>query len=272
MSRPIQVVGICGSLRRDSYNRALLEAATTAIDQPITWSMAEIGDLPLYNGDVEVRGFPEPVARLRTQVGDADAVLFASPEYNWSITGALKNAIDWMSRNPMSPLDYKPAAIIGGGGRSGGARSQAHLREVLAHNRVEVLEEHEVVVSRVWEVFDADLTLTDKRVAADLALLMNGFVAHIQRCIERRPRVVLLGDNPEEMARPYRTLVADYRVFPALSNAAAAALTQDRQARAVVTVGDAVAASPGLGAVPVVAGDDLAALPALLESSLSAPQ
>ena len=103
MHHPIRILGISGSLRTKSYNTALLGAVAEAMPPSMSVRIVDIGDLPLYNRDVEVQGLPGPVSRLRSELSDADAVLFACPEYNWSVTGALKNAIDWLSRNPASP-------------------------------------------------------------------------------------------------------------------------------------------------------------------------
>lgn len=210
--RQLRVLGVCGSLRERSYNLALLKAAGAALADVAAFEIAEIGDLPLYNRDVEVEGLPEPVRRFRDQIAAADAVVFASPEYNWSVTGALKNAIDWASRNPLSPLDHRPAAIIGGGGRGGTARSQAHLREVLMHNRVDVLEESEVLVPSVWTAFDDGLALVDDRVRADVEIFAGALEDHVRRDMNHRPAVVFVGATPEAASRAFRLLVADYRV------------------------------------------------------------
>lgn len=236
MTHPLSILGISGSLRHDSYNTALLRAAARLLPDRVAFSMAQIGELPLYNRDVEVLGFPPAVIRLREQMADADGLLFGSPEYNWSITGALKNAIDWASRGPQSPLDYMPAAIVGGGGRSGGARSQAHLRDVLAHNRAQVLEEPEVLVPRVWEAF-ADGALVDEKVWADMRALVVAFVAHVERDMVHRPSVVVLGRHGDTMARTIHLLAADYRVRGALTDAAAIQLIDQTRPAAVVVGG-----------------------------------
>lgn len=173
----IRIVAISGSLRRRSYNTALLRAAAEQAPAGVDVELWPIGDVPMYNGDVEAAGgFPEPVARLRAAVAGADGLLLASPEYNRSVTGALKNAVDWLSRGPDSPLDRKPAAILGGGGRSGTRLSQTHLRAVLRHNEVAVVADPEVHVARVRHAFDANLTLTDESVAAKIRQLVAALV------------------------------------------------------------------------------------------------
>ncbi len=261
---PLRILGVSGSLRSASYNTALLRTAGEAMPPAMELEIAPIGDLPLYNGDVEAAGFPEPVVRLRQRLAEADAALFACPEYNWSLTGALKNAIDWLSRNPASPLDHKPAAILGGGGRGGGARAQSHLREVLAHNRVQVYEESEVVVPRVWGAFDTSLRLQDDRVRDDIATLVEGLELHTRRDIANRPAVLAIGGDARRLARAYRALVADYRVVLALEPAAL-----DRQmarwSPVAAVVDDGFA--PGLGDLPsVTTGDTADLLPRLQQA------
>lgn len=119
----------------------------------MTIEIADISDLPLYNADVERRRIPTAVQRFRSEIDSADGILFATPEYNYSVTGAMKNAIDWASRRP-SPLDYKPAAIMGAGGRSGTARAQRHLRDILEHNRLRVVTDPEVLLPRARILFE----------------------------------------------------------------------------------------------------------------------
>ncbi len=176
-TKRVRILGISGSLREASYNSALLREIASRVGSHVDISIARIDDLPFYNRDVELVGLPEPVSRLRSQIADADAVVLASPEYNWSVTAPLKNAIDWASRAPASPLNGKRIALVGGGGRSGGRRSQRHLREILEHNRVELLQEPEVAVTRIYDAFDDDMVLVDD----DVAALLDGFVPELER-------------------------------------------------------------------------------------------
>lgn len=129
----INVVGLCGSLRKGSYNRGLLRAAMEISNESIEGLKIEyvdISPLPFLNTDLEVDGtFPPVVEEFRQKILKADSVLFASPEYNYSVTGPLKNAIDWASRPPNVWAD-KAAAIISAGGGFGGGRSQYHLRQI----------------------------------------------------------------------------------------------------------------------------------------------
>lgn len=169
MTFPIQspalhIVGIPGSLRRGSYNRALLVEAANFMPQDVTYEIADLHDLPLFNADEEAVAIPEAVLAFRAKLKAADAFLIATPEYNWSIPGVLKNGIDWASRSKpdgYSPLDGKPVAIIGAGGMLGTVRAQMHLREILGHNDLKVLNRPSLMVARAGQYFDAAGRLTD---------------------------------------------------------------------------------------------------------------
>ena len=160
---PIHILGISGSLRRKSNNRALLAAAQEMLPDGVTMEIADLGPLPLYNKDLEDEGTPESVLAFRAAIRQADALYIASPEYNYSITGVLKNAIDWASRNipDKNPLDGKTAAFMGVGGRLGTARSQDHLRDILAHNDIAVLPKPNVLLHNNGTLFDEYGRLTD---------------------------------------------------------------------------------------------------------------
>src|SRR5262245_39739521 len=118
---PLEVLGIAGSLRRESYNRGLLRAAQEMAPEGMTIRSFELDAIPLYNGDVEAAGDPAPVAQLKEAIRGADALLLATPEYNYGVPGVLKNAVDWASRPPAkSVLSGKPAAIMGASPGMGG--------------------------------------------------------------------------------------------------------------------------------------------------------
>ena len=119
----IKVLAICGSLRKDSYNMAALRVAIAQKPPGMTVEVADISQIPLYNEDVRQQGFPPTVETLRRQIKEADALLFACPEYNYSMSGVLKNAIDWASRPPDQPFAGKPCAISWSRSRPGHARS-----------------------------------------------------------------------------------------------------------------------------------------------------
>ena len=159
----MNVIGISGSLRKGSFNTAALRAAQGLAPEGMTIERAEIGDLPLYNDDVRAAGFPPPAERLRAQIAAADAVLLVTPEYNYSISGVLKNAIDWASRPPSQPFEAKPVAIMGASpGLFGSARAQYHLRQMLIFLNAMPLNRPEVMIGQAQNKFDADGNLTDE--------------------------------------------------------------------------------------------------------------
>ena len=158
----IKVLAFGGSLRKGSYNHQLLLAAQQLAPADMQIDIADISDVPLYNGDVQDQGFPAAVQKLGQQVLDADAIIFATPEYNYSIPGVLKNTIDWLSRLPSNPFNGKPAAIMGASmGGFGTARSQYHLRQVLVFLNMHTLNKPEVFVSAAHEKFSAEGELQD---------------------------------------------------------------------------------------------------------------
>ena len=123
----MNVIGISGSLRKGSFNTAALRAAQGLAPEGMTIEVAQIGDLPLYNDDVRAAGFPPPAERLRAQLAAADAILLVTPEYNYSISGVLKNAIDWASRPPSQPFEAKPVAIMGASPASSARRGRSTI-------------------------------------------------------------------------------------------------------------------------------------------------
>lgn len=160
----LRVLGIAGSLRRGSYNRALLRAAAGLLPADMVLETAEIGAIPLYDADIEAAGVPAAVTELKARVRAADALLIATPEYNSSVTGVLKNALDWLSRPPDQVLDGKPAAIMGASpGMFGTVRSQQHLRQIATALNLLVLAKPDVFVARAAEKFSAEGELTDER-------------------------------------------------------------------------------------------------------------
>jgi chromate reductase, NAD(P)H dehydrogenase (quinone) len=168
-----RIVAFAGSLRRGSFNRALLRAAAGLVPAGMTIEPIEIGGLPFYDADVEAQGDPSEVAAFKASLRDADGLLIATPEYNDGIPGVLTNAIDWASRLPgRSPLAGKPVAVVGASpSQIGTARAQLHLRQVLGHVRARVLPPPELLVASAHQRFDAELRLTHeatRRVLTDL--------------------------------------------------------------------------------------------------------
>jgi chromate reductase, NAD(P)H dehydrogenase (quinone) len=164
MARSVRVCGIAGSLRKGSFNRALLRAAVELAPDGVEIAVFDrLGDVPLYNGDVEAAGDPEPVVALKTAIRQADALLVATPEYNYGVPGVLKNAVDWASRPPSkSVLEGKPVALMGATpGHGGTARAQLALRQSFVFTRSPVMPGPELLVAEAPQRFAEDGTLRD---------------------------------------------------------------------------------------------------------------
>jgi len=172
-STVVKTLGISGSLRKGSYNSAALRAAGELLPEGMTLEIADISQIPLYNDDVRAAGYPPVVQKFREQIAVADALLFASPEYNYSISGVLKNAIDWASRPPDPPVVGKPVAIIGAtGGMWGAQRAQYHLRQCFVFLNMFPVNKPEVFIAQAPSKFDPQGKLTDQPTRDVIAQLM----------------------------------------------------------------------------------------------------
>ena len=170
----VRILGIAGSLRAASFNRMALHAAGELLPPDCEWDTAEIGELPLFNQDIEQQP-PEPVAVFKAAVARADAVLFVSPEYNYSIPGVLKNAIDWGTRPATANVwRGKVAAIMGASpGMLGTARMQYHLRQVLVNLGMQAVLQPEVMIAQAAQKFDVESgRLTDEKTREMVAKLL----------------------------------------------------------------------------------------------------
>ena len=178
-----RVVAFSGSLRRGSYNRALIRAAQELAPEDMTIVPLEIGGLPFFNADLEAEGDPPAVAAFKTAIREADGVLIASPEHNDGIPGVLTNAIDWASRLPgNAPLTGKPVALMGASpSQIGTARAQLHLRQLLSHVHARTLPSPEVLVPQAHQRFDADLRLIHEPTRHVIARLLERFDNWIER-------------------------------------------------------------------------------------------
>jgi len=178
----LKVLGISGSLRKASFNMAALRACGEMMPEGMSLTIARIDDIPLFNQDVFDAGIPEAAKRLRAEVAAADGVLIASPEYNFSLTAALKNAIDWVSRPPNQSWQDKPVAIFSvSAGPMGGARVQYDLRRILGQIWAHVLPRPEVFIGASASKFDAQGRLTDETTRKFLGELLAGFKPWILR-------------------------------------------------------------------------------------------
>jgi chromate reductase len=182
VTEQINVLGLAGSLRQGSYNKAALRAAVELAPAGMTIETFDLAPIPLYNEDVKQQSFPPPVQELREKIRAADALLIVTPEYNYSIPGVLKNAIDWASRPPDQPFEGKPIALMGASpGRFGTARAQYHLRQCFVFLNGLVLNRPEVMISGAAEMFDDRLRLTDEAARGYVGKLLEALGTAVRR-------------------------------------------------------------------------------------------
>jgi chromate reductase len=177
MSTPVRILGIAGSLRRQSYNRAALRAASGLLPEGATLDIFELEGIPGFNEDDE-QNPPARVVEFKSVIREADAVLIVTPEYNYSVPGVLKNAIDWASR-PYgdSAWNGKPAAIMGASvGAIGTARAQYHLRQMMVFLNMFPINQPEVMIGNASERFDAEGNLTDDATKEYIRQLLGNLV------------------------------------------------------------------------------------------------
>ena len=188
MSKTVRILGIAGSLRRESYNRGALRAAQQLIPEGATLDVFELDGIPGFNQDQE-QNPPEKVAELKRRIVEADAILFVTPEYNYSIPGVLKNAIDWASRPyGESAWNGKPAAIMGASiGGIATARAQYHLRQIMVFLNMFPLNQPEVMIGNAAERFDAQGNLTDDTTKEYIRKLLENLVQWTRRIQQPPP-------------------------------------------------------------------------------------
>jgi chromate reductase, NAD(P)H dehydrogenase (quinone) len=180
----LRLLAISGSVRRASFNTALLRAAIELAPKSCTIELASIRDVPIYDGDYEAEhGIPEPVRQLKEQFATADGVLISTPEYNGSLPGVLKNTIDWMSRPPADiarVYKQQPVGLIGATPTMGGTRlSQQALLQPFRQLDVRLFTSVLIYVVQAGSAFDAQGKLTDAKVRELLTKYMEGFVAFV---------------------------------------------------------------------------------------------
>ncbi len=183
MERACNVLGISGSLRRGSFNTSLLKAAQDLCPEGMAITFfTRLAEIPPYNEDLREQGFPEAVEELRDRIREADALLLVTPEYNYSVPGVLKNAIDWASRPPEQPFEGKPIAIMGASpGALGTARAQYHLRQCFVFLNGFVMNRPEIMVGKASEKFNADGELHDPQTRELLVSFLEGLRAHAKK-------------------------------------------------------------------------------------------
>lgn len=181
----MKVIGIAGSLRERSYNVMALRAAQKLAPAGMEISIADLSGIPLFNQDERARGEPAAVQSLKSRVREADAVLFACPEYNFSIPGVLKNSLDWLSLPPDAPFDEKPVALMGvSAGMLGTSRAQYHLRQVLLFMNTFTVTKPEVFIG------DAHAKFNDAGMLIDAATedYIAGLLTSLKKLVERLAR------------------------------------------------------------------------------------
>jgi chromate reductase, NAD(P)H dehydrogenase (quinone) len=178
------ILGLCGSLRAASLNRAALQLAGEVMPPGMTLEVCDIRPIPLFDGDLFAQGFPPEVVRLREQIRAADAVLIATPEYNFSVPGVLKNALDWVSRGDDQPFALKPTAILSASpGPLGGARVQYDLRRVLLFMNAMVLAKPEVFIGGAVAKFKDGVCTDDttRKFVSDQMLSLQRWIGMVQK-------------------------------------------------------------------------------------------
>ena len=182
MADRIKVLGFAGSLRQGSYNRATLRAAVELAPASMTIETFDLAPIQPYNEDVKERGFPPPEHEFRERIRAADALLIVTPEYNRSMSGVLKNAIDWASRPPDQPFDGKPTAILGASpGMIATAVAQYDLRRCLSVLNALLLNRPSIMIGQASEKFDREGRLTDETTRNLISQLLDALVEWTKR-------------------------------------------------------------------------------------------
>lgn len=184
-----RIIGLAGSLRRASLHRGLVRAARELAPESVAIEPYEkLEDLPFFNQDVEEEGVPAPVRDLKEKIRETDAVLIATPEYDYAIPGVLTTALDWGLRSP-SPLHHKPVGIVGASpGGAGTARGQMVLRQILLHAPAYVMPEPQMLIPYAREKFDVETgDLTDEQTRERMRHFLGALVEWTERLARREP-------------------------------------------------------------------------------------
>lgn len=180
-SNIITILGFTGSLREDSFNKAALKAAQERVPEGAVLKLLDLSPLPFFNEDLEKGLLPKAVVDFKEALSEADGILIATPEYNFSIPPVLKNALDWASRGKDLPLSGKPAAIMSASpGMLGGARVQYHLRQVCLSLNLHVLNRPEVFITKAGLKFDEKGHLIDEQTGQAIQKLLEALVKRVK--------------------------------------------------------------------------------------------
>lgn len=184
MDKKLKIVGICGSLRKESLNRKALIASKKFFPPDVKFEIVEIGDMPLFNQDLE-ENLPGSVVKFREKIQSADGILFAMPEYNYSVSAVLKNAIEWGSRPyGKAVMNGKPVAIMGvSTGMLGTGRAQYHLRQICVQVNMYPLNKPEVMIPLGLDKFDKDGNLTEIHTKEKIEKLVNALIVWTRKFI-----------------------------------------------------------------------------------------
>ena len=175
----ISVLALTGSLRRASTNKGLIRCAMRLAPAGMSIATADLADVPFYNADVAAEGIPAPVQEIFSAMKQADALLFACPEYNYSLAPALKNILDWASREPGNALlDGKPAAIMGAGGGMGTCRAQYHLRQVCVYLNLHLLNKPELFANAFTPDFNDSGDVVSEALEKRILTFLEAFHTH----------------------------------------------------------------------------------------------
>lgn len=178
----MKVLAFAGSLRKNSFNKSLLNEAVKLTPKELEVEVFDLAPIPLYSKDIELVGFPEPVANLREKIREADGVLIATPEYNYSISGVLKNTLDWISRPPEQPFSEKPIGIMGASdGGFGTIRAQMHLRQIFVTLNSFVMNRPQVHIRDADKKFDEKGNLLDEEDKEKIKKFMESFASWIKK-------------------------------------------------------------------------------------------
>jgi chromate reductase len=181
---PLRFVVMVGSLRKGSFNAAIARALPALAPEGVSIApLGPVGDFPLYNHDVQLEGFPAPVTAMAVAIAESDGVIFVTPEYNHSVPGVLKNAIDWISRLPNQPFAGKPVAIQSASpSLFGGLRAQLHLRHIFVFLDARALTKPEIIIPLINTKIDHSTgELTDPATRGFIADQLKAFVAFVRR-------------------------------------------------------------------------------------------